>query len=122
MKTIFLVEGEKHVREALRLLLELESNFTIIGEDGMAETALAKICQNPPDVILLSWDLPSLHHPQRLISAIRLCAPNTIILAMGVKPEQAKIALKAGAESFLSKQLPPDEFLDALKKVAFQGN
>ncbi len=30
MKTIFLAEGEKHVREALRLMLEHQPDFRIV--------------------------------------------------------------------------------------------
>ena len=65
MKTIFLAEGEKHVREALRLVLELHPDLTVVGEAGTAENALAQICQHPPDIVLLDWTLPGLH-PQRL--------------------------------------------------------
>lgn len=113
MKTIFLAEGEKHVRSALRLLLENQFGFVISGEARTAESAVAKICQKPPDVILLDWQLPGLH-PQRLIAALRLCTPQTLILATSVKPEQAEIALQSGVDGFLSKQLPPDQFCEAL--------
>jgi DNA-binding NarL/FixJ family response regulator len=85
MMTLFLAEGEKQVRAVLRLLLEHEPCFAIMGEARTAESVLAKICQNPPDVIFLDWNLPGLH-PQRQITALRLCAPNTFILAVSVKP------------------------------------
>jgi len=113
MKTIFLAEGEKHVRDALRLMLEHQSNFAIVGEASSAENTLAKVCQLPPDVILLDWNLPGFH-PQRLFSALRECCPETLILAMSVKPEQESIAMKFGAAAFLLKQLPPDQFVSAL--------
>lgn len=113
MKTIFLAEGEKHVREALRLMLEHQTDFEIVGEASTAENTLAQVCQLPPDVILLDWNLPGLH-PQRLFSALRQCCPETLILATSVKPEQESIAMKFGADAFLLKQLPPDQFVSAL--------
>ena len=100
MKTIFLAEGEKHVRDALRLMLEHQSNFAIVGEASTAEITLAQVCQLPPDVILLDWNLPGLH-PQRLFSALRQCCPETLILATSVKPEQESIAMIFGADAFL---------------------
>lgn len=118
MKTIFLAESEKHVRAAMALLLEHQPNFTILGEASTAESAVAKICQNPPDVILLDWHLPGLH-PQRLITALRLCSPEALIFATSVKPELAEIALKAGSDGFLSKQLSPDQFLEALNRAVY---
>lgn len=119
MTRLFLAEGENHVRAALHLLLDYEPGFEITGEAGTAETALAKICQDPPDLILLDWNLPGLV-PQRLIPALRICASNSHIVAISVKPEQAMNTLEAGADAFILKQLAPDQFLDALRKTLVQ--
>lgn len=116
MTTIFLAEGENHVREALRLILEHQSVFAIVGEAGSAESTLAKVCKNPPDVILLDWHLPGLH-PQRLLTALRQCAPGMLIFATSVQPEQEKTSLGYGVDGFLLKQLPPDQFLTSLSEV-----
>ena len=113
MKTIFLAEGEKHVLAALRLMLEHQSGFAIVGEASTAENTLAKVCQSPPDVILLDWNIPGLH-PQRLLNALRQCCPETLILATSVKPEQESIAMQFDADAFLLKQLSPDQFISAL--------
>ncbi|MBN2502472.1 MAG: response regulator transcription factor [Anaerolineales bacterium] len=113
MKTVFLAEGENHVREALRLLLEQREGFQITGEASHAESLLAQACQQPPNVILLDWNLPGLH-PQRLLAALHQHCPTTLILATGVRMEQANAARDLGVDAFLSKQLPPDEFIAAL--------
>jgi len=120
MKTIFLAEGENHVRAALRLMLEHQPNIRIKGEAGTAESTLAQVCTQPPDVILLDWNLPGLH-PQRLLAALRQCCPATLILATSVKPEQERIAVKLGADAFLLKQLPPDQFIAALTAAIHQN-
>jgi DNA-binding NarL/FixJ family response regulator len=113
MKTIFLAEGEKHVREALLLMLEHQPDFMIVGEASTVESTLAKVCQKLPDVILLDWNLPGLH-PQRLLAALRQCCPATLILATSVRPEQENAAIQLGANGFLLKQLTPDQFISAL--------
>jgi DNA-binding NarL/FixJ family response regulator len=113
MKTIFLAEAEKHVREAMRLKFAQQSAFEIVGEATTAESLLAQVCQHPPDVILLDWSLPGFH-PQRLLFAMSQCCPKTLILATSVKPEHEGIACAFGVNVFLSKQLPPDEFFTAL--------
>lgn len=113
MKTIFLAEGEKHVRDALRLILEHQAIFDVAGEAGSAESSLAQVCRQPPDVILLDWNLPGLH-PQRLLAALRQCCPVSRILVTSVRPEDEKIALKLGADAFLLKQLSPEQFIAAL--------
>lgn len=119
MQTIFLAEGEKHVLEALRLILENQVEFKITGEAGHPESLLAQVCQQPPDVILLDWNLPGIHH-QRLLQTLRIHCPHTCILATSVQPEQRKIALELGADAFLSKQSPPDQFLTELIEAIVQ--
>lgn len=113
MKTIFLAEGQKHVQDALRVRLENQPEFEIIGEASTAESTLAQVCQQPPDAILLDWDLPGLH-PQRLLTALRQCCPDTLILATIVRPEQEIVARQFSVEAVLSKQLPPEQFLAGL--------
>ena len=113
MTKIFLAEGENHVREALRLLLEQQAEFEISGEASHTESLLAQACLQQPDVILLDWNLPGLH-PQRLLAALHQHCPCTRIFATSVRPEQARVALSWGADAFLSKQLPPNEFTTAL--------
>jgi DNA-binding NarL/FixJ family response regulator len=110
MKTLFLADGEKHIRDALRLLMENRTAFEISGEANNAESLLARVCQHPPDIILLDWNLPGFH-PQRLLNALRQCCPETIVLAVSVRPEQERAANKFGVDAFILKQLPPDQFI-----------
>ena len=121
MKTIFLAEGEKHVREALRLLFEHQSDFEVMGEASSGESTLANVCINPPDVLLLDWHLPGLY-PQRMISALRECSPKMLILATSVQPEQEKTSHQFEVDGFLLKQLPPDQYLAYLKAVIERSN
>ena len=113
MKTIFLAESENHVLKALRLTLENQANFEITGEANHPESLLAQVCQQPPDMILLDWNMPGIQ-PQRLLQTLRKYCPHTLILATSVKPEQEKNALELGVDAFLSKQSPPDQFLNTL--------
>jgi DNA-binding NarL/FixJ family response regulator len=120
MKTIFLAEGEQHVRDALRLMLEHRAIFEISGEAGTAESSLAQVCKQPPDVILLDWNLPGLD-PKRLLSTLRQCCPAAVILATSVQAEQEKPAMKSGVDAFLLKQLPPDQYIARLLEAIHQS-
>jgi DNA-binding NarL/FixJ family response regulator len=115
-KSVFLAERENHVRQALRLMLEHQNNISVAGEASHAESLLAQVCQQPPDAILLDWFLPGLH-PQRMITAIRLHCPNTLILVMSIKPEQKSIVMRFGVDGFLSKQMPPEKFIQSLRNI-----
>jgi DNA-binding NarL/FixJ family response regulator len=114
-KSIFLAEGATHVRNALHLMLAYQDGFVIIGEANTVESMLAQVCQDPPDVILLDWNLPGVNH-QRLTHTLREHCPKTSLVATSVKPEHELAAHQIGMDAFISKQLPPDEFLAALRK------
>ena len=114
-KSIFLAEGETHVRNALHLMLECQDGFVISGEANTVESLLAQVCQNPPDVVLLDWSLPGINH-QRLIHTLQEHCPNASLVATSVKPEHELAAQKVGMYAFISKQLSSDEFLATLCK------
>lgn len=116
VKTIFLAEGETHVLNALRLMIEQQSGMKVTGEARSAESLLAQVCLQAPDVILLDWNLPGLH-PQRLIRTLRECCPAAKLIALSVKPEDEKSAKEYSLDSFISKQLPAESFVASLKQM-----
>ena len=113
MKTIFLGEGETHVRDALRLIIENNTGLQVIGEASTAESLLAQVCSNQPDALLLEWNLPGIHH-QRLLQALQAYCPKLPIIVISVKPEDEYAAEEWGLAGFISKQLPPEEFISKL--------
>lgn len=121
MKTVFLAESEIHVLKALRLLLEQQSDYEIVGEARSAESLLAHVCKLSPDVILLDWNLPGFH-PQRLIPTLRECCPSTKLAALSIKPEHEKPAQEFGIDGFISMQLSPESFLASLNSILEQLN
>ena len=112
--TIFLSEGENHVRQAIRLSLEHIEGVILIGEARNAESLLAQITQVHPDFLLLDWHLPGLN-PQRTLSVIKQFCPETKIIATVLLKKLGKLALAYGVYAFLLKSLPPDEFINVLK-------
>ena len=115
-KTVFIAEGEKHVLKALQLSLATQTDYVILGEAGHAESLLAQVCVQPPDVILLDWNLQGINH-QRLIQTLRKHCPAAVLVATSVKPEHKKSAEEFEMDGFLSKQGSPDEFMDELKAI-----
>jgi DNA-binding NarL/FixJ family response regulator len=121
MITIFIAESQKHVREALRLMFEYQPEFEVVGEASTVESTLAQVCQQLPDVILLDWELPGIR-PHRMLPAIKQCSPATLIFATSVRPEEEAGARQFGVKAFLSKQLPPHEFMAQLVSAVDRTN
>jgi len=116
LTTIFLADGENHVRAALSLLIKYQPEMLIAGEAENAENLLAQVCANPPNIILLDWKLPGIR-PQKLVQTLRTFCVKTQIVVISVKPEHEKAAKELGLDGFISKQLPPEQFIDALQGV-----
>ena len=112
-RTVLMAEAEGHVREAIRLMIQFQENLEIMGEVSTAESLLIQVCRQTPDIILLDWNLPSIHH-QRLLIALKECCPNAVIIATSVRPESQNAALEMGADAFVLKNLPPEEFIEVI--------
>lgn len=110
--TILIADSETHVHQTLHLLLESQLGFTVVDARD-AESLLAWACRCKPDAILIDWALPGLR-PQRMLAALHACCPNTPIMATGTQPAQQKAAVGCGVDAFVSKQLPPDQYVDVL--------
>lgn len=116
VKTVFLAESEKHVLDALRLTIGQQEEMTVVGVAHSAETLLAQVCRRAPDIILLDWNLPGIHH-QRLIHTLRECCPAAKLVAVSVKPEDEQAAREHGMDGFISKQLPAESFIASLNAI-----
>lgn len=116
MKTIFLAEGERHVLDSLRLMLEQRADMKIVGEARSVESLLAQVCRMATDVILLDWNLPGIYHP-RLIRTLYKCCPGAIVIAISVKPEHEFTVKDYGLDGFISKQLSAECFMESLDRI-----
>lgn len=121
MKTVFIAEGEIHVLEALRVWMGQQVDIQVTGEARSAEALLAQVCQHAPQVVLLDWNLPGIHH-ERLIRTLRECCPSAALVALSVKPEHEKATQEYGLDGFVSKQLSADAFITALNTILSTAN
>ena len=113
---ILVADAQSHVRSALRLWLEQEANFVVVGEAMDVTGLLLGLERGPVDVVLLDCDLPGLPicHLLRLLQWERPFLP---IIAMSSRPEARRQALQSGATAFLSKGAPPETVLRLLGRL-----
>jgi DNA-binding NarL/FixJ family response regulator len=110
---ILVADEQPKVRFALRVLLERQAGFEIIGETSDAEELLTQTENTCPDVVLLGWELPGLV-PQESLTTLRKIRPGLFVIALSGLPEARHAALEAGADVFVSKSDPPERLLAAL--------
>ena len=107
---VLLADDHPRVRSALRLILEQEPNFQVVGEAADATGLLLAAAERVPDLVLLDWELPGLPAAQ-LLRLLLYERPLLKVIAMSSRPEVAQSALDAGAQAFLSKSEPPEQVL-----------
>ena len=116
---ILLVDDHTMVRSGLRLLLEEQDDFSVVGEAGDVDGALQCTRAHRPTIILLDLNMPgraSLPAIPELLQA----APGTAVVVMTQHddPEYARAALLGGASGFVLKEAAHSELVDAVRAAA----
>jgi DNA-binding NarL/FixJ family response regulator len=116
-KTMRIVLADHHPQAlwALKTTLQEKSKFEIIGEAKDAPDLLALVVENPPDLVLIDWQLPG-KPIEDLITQLHQCKSRPAVIVMGSQPEYGRMLLKAGADAFVSKGDQPDWLLATLQK------
>lgn len=102
---------------ASRLLRDL--GYDPVGQAMSAEDALSQIAGDPgPDLIVLDISLPGANGLD-LVAPLLAAAPEARILVFSMNDQTgfAARALQAGAQGFLSKNAPPDDFREAVRTL-----
>ncbi|HZW82398.1 MAG TPA: response regulator [Candidatus Deferrimicrobium sp.] len=111
---IILADDQVEVRSALRIVLEHESGFSVVGEAAEMSGLLIQAKESKPDVVLLDWELAQLRISDLLPVLKHLC-PGLKVVALSGRPEASKVALAAGADAFVSKGDQPERLLNTLR-------
>jgi two-component system response regulator NreC len=108
------------VRSGLRLLLEGEDAFAVVGEAADSDAALRTVVEHEPAVLLLDLNMPGDISSLDAISHVRERSPDTavVVLTMQEDPAFARTALRAGASGYVLKDCADDELVDAVRRAA----
>lgn len=119
MTRILLVEDHHVVREGLRMLLEQEPAFSIVGEASCVDQALARAVETQPDVILLDIGLDD-EDGVPLIRLLRgrVSRARILVLSMFADAETVRQSFLAGAAGYLVKGATVHDLTAAVRAVA----
>ena len=112
------MDDHRLLRDGLRLLLEREGEFKVVGEAGDGGGALACLEQAALDVVVMDIHLPD-EDGLQLTRRVLAARPALKILILSATPDSAHVgaAMRAGAVGFLSKEETSQELVRAIRAV-----
>ncbi|MEO7445191.1 MAG: response regulator transcription factor [Ferruginibacter sp.] len=118
MVRFLIADDHTIVRRGLRQILMEGFPAAEITEVGDAEEMIKKVMQETWDVIISDLSMPGRSGLEAL-QQIRHIQPRLPVLILSIHPEEqyALRVLKAGAAGYLSKDLAPDELVNAVQRV-----
>jgi DNA-binding NarL/FixJ family response regulator len=116
---ILLADDHTVLRQGLRLLLERQPGFQVIGEAADGHQAIEMAEAGHPDVVVLDLGMPRLNgiEAARQITA-KLPSTAIVILSMHTDESYLLQALKAGARAYLLKDSADADLIAAIRAVS----
>ncbi len=120
MKThkVLICDDHAVVRAGLRLILQKEKDFQIVGEAENAGRAIEMATRQQPDLVLMDISMPGMNGLDAM-PRLHAAVPEAKVLILTVHDDEAYFfqALQAGVSGYVLKGASADELLAALRLV-----
>ncbi|WP_088225201.1 response regulator transcription factor [Desulfosporosinus sp. FKB] len=120
-KKLRILLGDDHavLRAGLRVLLNLEEDFEVVGEAADGEEVIQMVEKTLPDLVLLDLTLPKISGLE-CIGRILEKHPmsKVLVLTMHDDEEYMKAVIKAGGKGYVLKKAADVELLSAIRMVS----
>ena len=117
--TIVLADDHQIVRQGLRVLLEAEEDFSVVGETGDGLEAVRLVERLKPNVLVLDLVIPALNG---LEVTRQVCKPSehtqVVILSMHANEAYVLQALRNGAAGYVLKESSATDLVQAVHEAA----
>ncbi len=118
---VLIVDDHPLVRQGLVTFVKEEDDLEVVGEAANGREALAQVEHASPDVVLMDLAMPVMDGVTATREfAVRYPDIKVLILTSYMEDAQIRAALRAGAEGYLLKDMPPDQLMGAIR-LAQQG-
>ena len=117
--TVLLVDDHAMVRQGVKAFFVTQPDISVVAEAGSGEEALKLAAQFVPDVILMDLIMPNMDGVEAT-RRVKQVSPRSQIIVLTSYHEDENIfpALKAGALSYILKDLSADELASAVRKAS----
>lgn len=116
---VLIVDDHAVVRQGLRLLLEAQPNIRVVGEAADGETAVQRVRDLRPDVVLMDLIMPGMNGIEAIRRLKELPVESEVlVLSSSLEDHLVKQALQAGARGYVLKVSRSADLVQAIERVA----
>jgi NarL family two-component system response regulator LiaR len=118
--TVLIVDDHQMVRQGVRAFLETQKDLSVVGEASTGEEAIQLAAEQVPDVILMDLVMPGGVDGVEATRQVKGISPRTQVVVLTSYHEDEHIfpAIRAGALSYVLKDIGPDELADVIRRAA----
>jgi len=116
---VIIIDEQPLFREGIRATLERMGDCVIIGESTDAAEVFEIARTGSPDVALIDAGLTS-SDPLEIARQTRHLAPRMAIIILTPSEDEERLfqSIKVGAAAYYSRNITPDDLIDAVRKVS----
>ncbi len=118
--TVLLVDDHKVVRQGVRAFLSIQPDLVVVAEAESGEEGVKMAAEHAPDVVLMDLIMPGGIDGVEATRRVKDASPRSqvIVLTSYHQDEHIFPAIRAGALSYLLKDVDPADLADAVRKAA----
>jgi two-component system response regulator NreC len=115
---VLLAEDHETVREGIKLLIEQQENFEVVGEANDGEEAVKMAQELQPDIVVMDVSMPKLNGLKATKRMVQ-CCPGIKILTLTRHTDDGYLQqlIQAGSSGYVLKQSAPAELINAINAV-----
>jgi DNA-binding NarL/FixJ family response regulator len=115
---VIIIEDDKALRETYVEIIQDVGNFTCVGAFGDCESAIKKLDNLLPDIILMDIGLPGMSGIEG-VRIIKSLYPYVEIIILTIYEDDEKIfqSIYAGASGYILKNARPTEIIHAINEI-----
>lgn len=120
---LIIADGNYLIRQGLRLILQGQKQFDILGETGSFESIFDLVRQYEPDVIIIGLNTPGASAMDVIDRLLHTFPKKKILVIDTIEDKQETIQiLQMGVHGYILRQCDAQEIMDAIKAITANKN
>lgn len=117
--TVLLIDDHEVVRQGVRVFLDTQPDIGVVAEASSGEEGVKLASEHAPDIVLMDLVMPGMDGVEAT-RQVKAVSPRSrvIVLTSYHQDEHVFPAIRAGAFSYLLKDIGSSELADAVRKAA----